>query len=120
MGDSVSKHSLQGVKSTAAENQSKARGDSFFQRGKNATAATTPRCSLACFSEIADCNERGYRCGYFTRLSTSSTTPPPDPAGLLHFISSPMTVIVRGCVAPNQFGNVLCSIFNVKILSATE
>ena len=57
---------------------------------------------------------------YFTRLSTSSTTPPPDPAGLLHFISSPVTVIVRGCVAPNQFGNVLCSIFNVKFLSATE
>ena len=61
-----------------------------------------------------------YRCGYFTRLSTSSTTPPPDPAGLLHFSSSPETVIVLVCSAPIQFGNVLCSILSVKVLSATE
>ena len=64
--------------------------------------------------------EHVYRCGYFTRLRTSSTTPPPDPAGLLHFISSPVTVIVRVCSAPIQFGNVLFSILSVKVLSATE
>ena len=29
------------------------------------------------------------------RFNTSSTTPPPDPAGLDHFMSSPVIVIVR-------------------------
>jgi hypothetical protein len=83
-----------------------------------------PRYSRASHHEFTtsfiEGTEHVYRCGYFTRLSTSSTTPPPDPAGLLHFISSPVAVIVRVCSAPIQFGNVLCSILIVKTLSATE
>ena len=69
---------------------------------------------------FTDGTEHVYRGGYFTRLSTSSTTPPPDPASLVHFSSSPVTVIVRVCSAPIQFGNVLWSILSVKILPATE
>jgi hypothetical protein len=42
----------------------------------------------------ADCRRvRG--CAYLARLNPSSATPPPDDARLVHFISSPVIVIVR-------------------------
>jgi hypothetical protein len=88
--------------------------------GKHRRTSGNPCDARSRLSVIIDGTEHVYRCGYFTRLSTSSTTPPPDPAGLLHFISSPVTVIVLGCSAPIQFGNVLFSILSVKVLSATE
>src|SRR5450759_1714302 len=57
---------------------------------------------------------------YLARLNPSSATPPADPAGLVHFISSPEIAIVRFCSVPFQFGNVLNSTLITRPLSTTE
>src|SRR5437899_4977014 len=56
---------------------------------------------------------------YLTRFHTISTLPPPDPVGLVHFISSPVRVISRFCSVPSQLGNVLPTIRKFTVLSAS-
>ena len=45
--------------------------------------------------------------------------PPADPAGLLHFISSPVMAMVRVCSARFQVAKLLWSTFTFNLLSAT-
>ena len=73
--------------------------------------------------KVADFFEQLWCCwrnsAYLTRFHTISTLPPPDPVGLVHFISSPVRVISRFCSVPSQLGNVLPSIRKVTAPSAS-
>src|SRR5262249_25959058 len=58
-------------------------------RRKTSRGSATTLCSRACFGEITDCNERGYRCGLFHSLEHQFNYPATGPRRIapLQFIS---------------------------------